>query len=55
MRSDPWPWYVPADLVEGDSEGHVLPDWSLRRWGATGTLAACSTLTAAITLTQEEV
>lgn len=55
MRSEPWPWHVPADLVEGDSEGHVLPDWPLRRWGTTGTLAACSTLAAAITLTQEEV
>lgn len=38
MRSDPWPWHVPADLVECDSEGHILPDWPLRQWGATGTL-----------------
>lgn len=39
MRRDPWPWHVPADLVECDSEGHLLPDWPLRRWGAAGTLA----------------
>lgn len=39
MRRDPWPWHVPADLVECDSEGRLLPDWPLRRWGAAGTLA----------------
>lgn len=52
MRSDPWPWHVPADVVEcdSDSEGHVLPDWSLRRWGAPGTLAACDYLHAGGTL-----
>lgn len=44
MRSDPWSWHVPADLVECDSEGHVLPDWPLRDGEQQAPLLACSTL-----------
>jgi len=46
VRSDPWPWHVPADLVEGDSEGRVLPDLPLGGRERQARLLAASSLPA---------